>query len=521
MTPPFDTLGAALAGAARADGAAEALIFPHQDRRLSFQAWHATSAALARALAARGFAPGTRVTLLAENRIEWPIVQFAAALAGLVLVPLNTHCRTEDLADVLGRSRARALFLSPVFRSNRYLEMARAVAGATPDLELVVPFDGEPAFERLINEGARSAALLPTVAAADVAGLLYTSGTTGRPKGALLSHAAMLADSWASATRLGVRAGDRWTSIVPLFHCAGCIMNMVGCVQARAAYVGVPAFDAETMCRVIAAERCTILTGVPTSYLAMLNHPGRGRHDMTSLRLGTCGGADADAAILAACARDFPCPGLVQVYGMTETSTLVAAAAPDDPERHTTAGEPLDGVAVRITDPTSRAVLPMGAVGQVEARGTPIMVGYDDDPAATAEVLGPDGWLQTGDLGRLTPTGRLQLAGGRLRDMIIRGGENIYPVEIERVLLRHPAVEDVAVFAIKDAYYGEAVAGAFHLRGVVRATELQAFCAQRIARFKVPAQLYRVDTFPLTASGKVRKVQLRAMAEAGELPALP
>jgi fatty-acyl-CoA synthase len=253
----------------------------------------------------------------------------------------------------------------------------------------------------------------------------------------------------------------------------------------------------------------------------MLNHPARGRYDMTSLRLGTCGGADADAEILAACAREFPCPGLVQVYGMTETSTLVSAAAPDDPERHTTAGEPLGGIEVRITDPSTRAVLPAGAVGQIEARGTPIMMGYDGDPAATAEVLGPDGWLQTGDLGRITPSGRLQLAGGRLRDMIIRGGENIYSVEVERVLLRHPAVEDVAVFAVKDAYYGEAVAGAFRLRGAVRAAALQAFCAERIARFKVPARLYRVDAFPLTASGKVRKVQLRAMAEAGTLTALP
>lgn len=521
MASPFATLGQALAEAAATDGGAEALVFPHQDRRVSYAAWHDASAALARALLDRRFVPGDRIALLAENRIEWPIVQFAAALGGFVLVPLNTHYRTEDLSFALARSGARVLFLSPSFRSNRYLDMVRAVRGVAPDLRLVVPFDGDGAFQALLAEGERSSAPLPAVAPGDVAGLLYTSGTTGRPKGALLSHAAMLADSWGSDARLGVRAGDRWTSIIPLFHCAGCIMNMVGCVQARATYVGVPAFDADTMCRVIEAERCTILTGVPTSYLAMLEHPGRAGRDLASLRLGTCGGADADPAMLAACAREFPCPGLVQVYGMTETSTLVSCAAPDDPERHATAGEPLPGIEVRVTDPATGAVLPVGAVGQVEARGTPIMIGYDQEPEATAEVLDADGWLRTGDLGRLTPTGRLQLAGGRLRDMIIRGGENIYPVEVERVLLRHPAVEDVAVFAVRDAYYGEAVAGAFRLRSDVAATELQSFCAERIARFKVPARLYRVTAFPLTASGKVRKVQLRAMAESGGLQALP
>ncbi|MEX2647768.1 MAG: AMP-binding protein [Alphaproteobacteria bacterium] len=515
---PFATLGAALGQAARTAGEAEALAFPHQGRRLSFGAWHGQASALA-----RGFVPGERVALLAENRIEWPVVQLAAALGGFVLVPLNTHYRIEDLGFALTRSRSRALFLSPAFRANRYLDMVRELRPAAPALDLVVPFEGEggdTGFADLLAAGGSAPWELPAVGPGEVAGLLYTSGTTGQPKGALLTHAAMLADSWGSASRLGVRAGDRWTSIVPLFHCAGCIMNLVGCLQARATYVGVPAFDPEVMFRVIEAERCTVLTGVPTSYIAMLNHPCRARHDLGSLRLGTCGGADADPATLAACARDFPCPGLVQVYGMTETSTLISCAAPDDPERHTTAGEPLPGIEVRITDPATRAPLPAGALGQVEARGLPIMLGYDQEPEATAEVLGPDGWLQTGDLGRLTPSGRVQLAGGRLRDMIIRGGENIYPVEIENVLLRHPAVENVAVFAVKDGYYGEAVAGAFRLKGEASAAELAAFCAQRIARFKVPARFYRVDTFPQTASGKVRKITLRAMAEAGELSVL-
>ncbi|MSP81353.1 MAG: hypothetical protein EXQ94_00090 [Alphaproteobacteria bacterium] len=520
---PFPTLGAALAAAARATPEREALVFPGIRRRATYGDWWRASSAVARALIERGLRPGDRVALLAENRIEWPIVQMAVALAGLVLVPLNTHYRREDLGDALGRSRARALFLSPSFRSNRYLAMVAELRPGLPVLELVVPFgaderDGD--FAGLVEAGGASRAPLPEVAAGAVAGLLYTSGTTGFPKGALLTHRAMLGDSWGSATRLGIGEGDRWTSIIPLFHCAGCIMNVTGALQSRACYVGVPAFDPEEMLRIVAAERCTVLTGVPTSYLAMLQHPNRGRFDLGTLRVGTCGGADADPGMLAACARDFPIPGLAQVYGMTETSTLVACPTPDDPERFATAGPPLPGMEARITDPATGALLPIGAVGQVEARGVGIMLGYDGDLRATEAVLAPDGWLKTGDLGRLTPTGRLQLAAGRLGDMIIRGGENIYPVEVERVLARHPAIAEVAVFAIADGYYGEAVAAAIRLSAATSAAEIAAFCGERIARFKVPARLFAVDGFPATASGKIRKKRLREMAEKGELTPL-
>jgi fatty-acyl-CoA synthase len=520
---PFATLGDALAAAARAAPSRTALVFPASGRRLAFAAWHEASLALARALVEDGFRPGDRLALLAENRIEWPIVQMAAAQAGLVLVPLNTHYRREDLEFALRRSRAKGLFLAPAFRSNRYAEMVEALRPGLPDLRRVWAFgvdeqDGDLAA--LVAAGRLSTAPLPRVGAGDVAGLLYTSGTTGFPKGALLSHRAMLGDSWGSATRLGIAEGDRWTSIIPLFHCAGCIMNVTGALQVRATYVGVPAFDAAEMCRIVAAERCTVLTGVPTSYLAMLQHPERRRHDLSSLRVGTCGGADADAEMLAACAREFPVPGLAQVYGMTETSTLIACAAPDDPERFATAGPPLPGMEARITDPETRAVLPAGAVGQVEARGVGVMRGYDDEPEATAAVLDADGWLRTGDLGRITPTGRLQLAGGRLSDMIIRGGENVYPVEVERVLARHPAVAEVQVFAVADPYYGEIVAAAIRPAGPLAAADLAAFCAERIARFKVPARFFRVASFPATASGKIRKRALREQAERGELEPL-
>jgi acyl-CoA synthetase (AMP-forming)/AMP-acid ligase II len=281
--------------------------------------------------------------------------------------------------------------------------------------------------------------------------------------------------------------------------------------------VGVPSFDPVTMFETIEAERCTVLSGVPTSYLAMLEHPRRSDFDLSSLRAGTCGGADCNPDILQACAREFPMPGLAQVYGQTETATLVACPAHDDPRRFATAGPPLPGHETRIVDPKSGAVLPAGEVGEIQARGPMVMQGYFEMRRETAETLDADGWLHTGDLGYLRRDGHLVIAGGRLRDMIIRGGENIYPVEIENLLQQHPAVERIAVFGMADAYYGERVAAAVVLGAPATAADLQGFCDGRIARFKVPMEIYVTETFPLTPSGKVRKVALREQAAAGTL----
>ena len=508
----FDHPWPALEAAAHSAGDREALVFAHQSQRLSFAQWRDDALALAGGLAARGLKAGDRLALLAENRVEWPVVQMASAALGTVLVPLNTHYRTDDLAYALGQSGARMLIASTAFRSNPYLETVTALKPGLPALSDV--FALETDYQALI------ASPPWTPAAPDpgaVAALLYTSGTTGFPKGALLSHRAMMRDARATAQRLGLKPGDRWTSIVPLFHCAGCIMNLLGGLQCQAAYVGIPAFSPEAMFALIAGERCTFLTGVPTSYLAMLDHPARSHYDLSSLRAGTCGGADCNPGILARCAAEFPMPGLVQVYGQTEGATLFTCPAPEDPQRWATAGTALDGYELRIADPDSLAPLPAGTIGEIQARGLMVMEGYDRNPQATAETILPDGFLRTGDLGYLTQDGHLVIAGGRLRDMIIRGGENIYPAEIENVLQEHPAIAGVAVFGVADAYYGEIVAAAVRLAQPVDAAALQAFCAARIARFKVPARFYRAGEFPLTASGKIRKVALRAAAAAGEL----
>jgi len=521
---PFDTPGDALRHHAAERPGATALAFPESGQRLSFAEWLADAEALARALLDLGLSPGDHLALLAENRLEWPVAQMAAALGGLVLVPLNSHYRRDDLGYSLAQSDSRAILLSRSFRSNPYLENLRGLRGELPLLRHVVLFDGEEpdcvSFSALLSAGRRSKAELPEIDATAPAALLYTSGTTGFPKGALLTHLGMLGNSWGTAQRLAVGPDDKWTSIIPPFHCAGCIMIALGCLQAGACQVGVPAFDPVTMFRVIESERCTMLSGVPTSYLAMLDHPERKRFDLSSLRAGTCGGADADPELLARCAALFPMPRLAQVYGQTEVSTLVSVPEIGDEDRFATTGRPLPGFEVRIADSRTGETLPAGSTGQIEVRGPTVMLGYYKKPAETAETIGPDGWLKTGDLGYLTKEGRLVIAGGRLRDMIIRGGENIYPAEIENLLRAHPDVGEIAVFALTDAYYGEAVGAAVKLARPASASALGSFCDGRIARFKIPARFFAVEEFPLTASGKIRKSELRRMAAAGELTPL-
>jgi acyl-CoA synthetase (AMP-forming)/AMP-acid ligase II len=507
----------ALEIAARRWSDAEALVFPHQQARLSFAGWHDQALRLAGSLSALGLGRGSHIALLAENRFEWPVVQMACAALGALFVPLNTHYRKDDLAYALKQSDSEALICSTSYRSNPYLENVTALRPELPLLRHVLTLEDD--YPRLI----RSAPFAGPCAddPDDVAALLYTSGTTGFPKGALLTHRAMMMVGSNSAVRLGLGPGDRWTSIIPLFHCAGCILNMLGCVSHGGTYVGVPSFDPENMFRVIAAERCTFLSGVPTSFLAMLDHPARPHYDLSSLRAGTCGGADCNPQVLKRCAEEFPMPGLSQVYGQTEGGTLFVCPEADDPLRFETAGKALPGYELRIADPLTLAPLASGEIGEIHARGPMVMTGYYKQEQATAETILPDRWLRTGDLGYLRADGRLVIAGGRLRDMIIRGGENIYPAEIENILQQHPAVAAVAVFAVRDAYYGEAVAAGVKLAQPVPADELKAYCTERIAKFKTPAVIYRVEQFPLTPSGKVRKVELRQWAEEERMEVLP
>ena len=335
-SPPFDHPIAALLAQAQIRGDGEALIFPTAGGRLSYAQWLDRSLRIAGALERLGLGRGDCVALLAENRLDWPVVQMAAAALGALFVPLNTHYRSDDLTFALEASGAKAIFLSDHFRSNPYLDNVLAARKALPLLRHVISLDGaRPGTGVLGIEELAQAPRLKSPVTADPPGtagaMLFTSGTTGKPKGALLQHSGMMMCARQTSERLGLRAGDRWTSIIPLFHCAGCILNIQGALQVGGAYVGQSAFDPEALFALIQNERCTALSGVPTSYLAMLQHPARARYDLSSLRTGTCGGADANPDVLAACARAFPMPGLCQVYGQTESSTLVTASGHDEP----------------------------------------------------------------------------------------------------------------------------------------------------------------------------------------------
>ena len=498
------------------------MVFPQAGQRMTYDDWDECARNLAHGLLDVGFRPGDHIAILAESRIEWPVAQMAIAMMGGIMVPLNTHYRRDDLRYALSHSLTKCLFLSVEFRGNRYLETVSALLSELEHLRMLVPFDGRGthSYEDLIAKGARSDTALPRVSPDSIASLQYTSGTTGFPKGALLTHAGMLANAWGISGRLRVSEQDRWTSIIPLFHCAGCIMCILGTVQRGSCYVGAPAFDPHAMFELVETEKCTLLSGVPTSHIAMLEHPDREKYDLSTLRAGTCGGADTDPALLRECAHAFPLPGVVQVYGQTEASTLISLADCEASERFETCGPPLPGAEVRITDPATGVELPPGDIGQIETRGPMVMRGYFNNPDATRETIGGDGWMRTGDLGYLTPDGNIVVAGGRLRDMIIRGGENIYPVEIENTLRAHPTVSDIAVFGLPDRYYGETVAAAVSLIAEVSAEELRRYCGRRIARFKLPAQFYRVESFPLTASGKIRKTELQELARTDRLTPL-
>jgi fatty-acyl-CoA synthase len=335
-----------------------------------------------------------------------------------------------------------------------------------------------------------------------------------------LTHEGVMANGREVFRRLGVTAEDVVTAIIPMFHGGSFCTTIPGCVATGAAYAGLEVFDPVEMMRLIEDRRSTVHVGVPTTFRTMLNHPRRSEFDLSSLRVGTCGGADSDPHMLEECARAYPVPGLVQGYGLTEVHGLATCPVPSEDARFATAGKPLPGYEVRIaplSGDQSTAAPTGDEVGEVQIRARYRMIGYFDMEAEMEAAFTADGWLRSGDVGRLTADGDLVLTGTRIKDMIIRGGENLYPAEIEAVLHRHAGVNEVAVFGFPDDDLGEVVVAAVVCDPSVTSAELTAFCAERLSRFKVPTAFFAVSEMPLTASGKVRKVDLRRQAVEGSL----
>jgi fatty-acyl-CoA synthase len=509
------TVGGVLRAAAAAGPDMPAMVAgvpdPGARHRWTYAQLLAEAEQAARALTAR-FAPGERVAVWAPNLPEWVILEYAAALAGLVLVTVNPAYRPAELAYVLNQSGASGIFLVPEFRSpmGKFLE---EVWPDLPELREAVYFTDWAEFVST----APTAATLPDVQPDDLAQIQYTSGTTGFPKGAELHHRGLTNNARFYAGRIALQPGEAYVNPMPLFHTAGCGMGVLGTVQSLAVHVPVLAFDPALVLELMEAERAAMFGGVPTMMIAMLGHPDMNRRDLSSLRVAVSGGSPVPAELV----RDVEARLGVRfsiVFGTTECSPLITQAKLDDSaeDRAETLGTPLPQTEVMIAGldrgPAGSAQpVPVGQPGELCARGYLVMRGYHNAPEATAAAIDAEGWYHTGDLASLDSRGYLRIE-GRIKDMIIRGGENIYPREIEDALFAHPAVAEAAVIGVPDPAWGEVVAA--YVRPVPGQPapspgELRAHCREHLAPYKTPQHWVFVDAFPMTPTGKIQKFKLR------------
>jgi HIP---CoA ligase len=518
------TIPAAVADAAREFGDAEALAEPG-GVRLSYRELHARVGAVARALIADGVAPGDRVAVWCPNTAAWVLAALGALTAGATLVPVSTRFTGVEALDVISRSRCRALFVDDGFLGVDRLAALRAAALENPDpsdsvagLAPVVRVGGadwQGFIERkLATLGPYAAARAGAVRPEDVSDILFTSGTTGRSKGAMSSHRSALSVARAWAEHGGLTFGDRYLVVNPFFHSFGLKAGILACLVSGAVMVPLPVFDPAAAMRVIETERITVLPGAPTIYQTLLDHPDRGRFDLSSLRLAVTGAANVPTALVERMSRELSFRVVLTAYGLTEAVVATMCRPGDDPETVArTCGRPAAGFSVRVAGPDggdADADADAGETGEVLLRGPNLMLGYLDDPVATAEAIDPDGWLHTGDVGRLDAAGYLTIT-DRLKDMYICGGFNVYPAEVEQVLARLDGVAESAVVGVPDQRLGEVGRAYVVVRfgQVLAADVVIEFCRSRLANYKVPRQVRFVDALPRNPSGKVLKRQLR------------
>jgi fatty-acyl-CoA synthase len=500
-----DALRAAASEAPHRVAIVEGTPGPGPRRRMTYGQLLADAEQVARALLTR-FRPGEHLAVWAGNSLEWILLEYGAGLAGLVLVTVNPAYQAAELEYVLRQSRSSGLFHASSFRGNRMWQTIPEVRHRLPDLREVIPLDDWNVFV-----AAADSISLPDVTPLDDAQIQYTSGTTGFPKGVLLHHRGLVNNAQLVMQRWTGGPDDVVVTPMPLFHTAGCGMGVLGALSARATLVCLTQFDPALQLELIESERASITLGVPTMLIALLGHPDFAGRDLSSLRVVGSGGAPVPAEVAKACEHRFGARFSI-VYGITECSPIITMTRLDDPPdtRTGTVGTALPHTEVMIADPLTGHSVPTDTVGEVCVRGYLVMNGYFDDPEATAAAIDVDGWYHTGDLASMDADGRLRVE-GRIKDIIIRGGENIYPREIEDLLHRHPAVAEAAVVGKPDPTWGETVAAFVRpaAGAVVTEAELHAYCREHLAAYKTPTTCIFLDAFPLTASGKVRKNVLR------------
>ena len=516
------TIGDALREAAAASPDRTALIQGVADSGARRQ-WHykellEEAERVARALLTH-FEPGERVAVWAPNIPEWVLMEYGCALAGVILVTVNPSYQAEELAYVLNQSRAAGVFLLPEFRGNPMAKHLDAIRGDCTELREVVYFSEWDAF---LGSGLRER-VLPAVSATDACMIQYTSGTTGFPKGALLHHRGLVNNGAHTAAIMGLRDAGVYMGIMPLFHTAGCVLAVLGAVSTKATLVLVEQFEPGLVLELMETYGASGMLGVPTMLIAMLEHPDFQRRDLSSVEAICSGGSTVPAALVRRLEADLDAPFTI-VFGQTECSPVACMTRPGDSpdDKAETLGQPMPGVEVKIVDPETGTTLPVGQLGEFCTRGYHVMHEYFDNPEATAAAIDADGWLHTGDLCSMDARGYCKVE-GRLKDMIIRAGENIYPREIEELLFRHPSVAEVAVVGLPDDRLGEEI-GAFIRPAAGEAVDkdrLFSYLREHLSPQKTPRLWFSVGAFPLTGSGKIQKFALRQQWQDGEHAPLP
>ena len=498
----------------------EALVEVASGRRWTWAELDADVDALAIGLIRAGIGKGDRVGIWSPNCAEWTLTQYATAKIGAVLVNINPAYRTHELAYVLSQSGIRLLISAPAVKTSDYRAMVEEVRDEV-GLEQVL-FLGTPEWtdHNVSDPGVTLAELVTwSLDPGDPINIQYTSGTTGRPKGATLSHRNILNNGYFTTELIGFTHEDRLCIPVPFYHCFGMVMGNLGCTTHGATMViPAPGFDPEATLRTIQAERCTGVYGVPTMFIAMQNHPDFASYDLSSLRTGVMAGSICPVEVMKRCVEDMHMAEVSICYGMTETSPVSAQTrADDDLDRRTaTIGRVHPHVEVKVVDPVSGETVERGETGEFCTRGYSVMLGYWDDEEKTAEAIDGDGWMHTGDLAVMREDGYNNIV-GRIKDMVIRGGENVYPREIEEFLHTHPDVEDVQVVGVPDEKYGEELCAWIRMRAGSEPLDAEAvrhFATGKLSHYKIPRYVLVVDDFPMTVTGKVRKVEMREKSSA-------
>ncbi len=519
--PPLldETISDNLARTVARFGDRDALIECATGRRWTYAEFHEATQRIATALLARGIEPGDRVGVWSPSTAEWTMIQYATAQIGAILVTINPAYRTDELEYVLNQSSVAMVLSAASFKTSDYTTMLDAVRESCPHLNDVV-IVGSPDWSRIAETTADAAALQDVRAglrSSDPINIQYTSGTTGFPKGATLTHTNILNNGYFVGEGLGYTEADRVCIPVPFYHCFGMVMGNLACTSHGAAMViPAPGFDPEETLKAVAAQRCTSLYGVPTMFIAELSLPKFADYDLSSLRTGIMAGSPCPEQVMRNVIDRMHMSGVAICYGMTETSPVSTQTLPTDSldRRVSTVGRVGPHLEIQIVDEAGTQVQ-RGAPGELCTRGYSVMAGYWNDPDKTAEVIDSDGWMHTGDIAVMDDDGYLSVT-GRIKDMVIRGGENIYPREIEEFLYTHPDIVDAQVVGVSDEKYGEELMAWIRVADGAQpptVESLRAFCAGQIAHQKIPRYVQVVDEFPMTVTGKVRKVDLRRRGE--------